>query len=179
MTGSTYLDYDKTLNKAFKMLKEDKLKSFGLFVIAGINLGLRIDDLTSLSFEQLRSDSITIIEGKTKKKRTLKVNEQIHKALKSFDADARGYAFISQKGTPFSPQHINRLLKQHFKGVGNGKVSSHSLRKCFGRRVYDVNGQSEHALVKLSQIFNHSSTQVTRIYLGIQQEEIDDIYMNL
>lgn len=179
MTGSTYLDYDKTLNKAFKMLKDDKTKSFGLFVICGINLGLRIDDLTSLSFEDLRSDTITIIEGKTKKKRTLKVNEHITKALESFDDDLRGYAFTSQKGTPFSSQHINRLLKQHFKGVGDGKVSSHSLRKCFGRRVWLNDNQSERSLIYLSQLFNHSSTSVTRVYLGIQQEELNDIYMNL
>lgn len=179
MTGSTYLDYDKTLNKAFKMLKDNKTKSFGLFVIAGINLGLRIDDLSKLSFEDLRSDSISIIEGKTKKQRTLKVNEHITNALNSFEDDSKGYAFVSQKGTPFSSQHINRLLKQHFKGIGGGKVSSHSLRKCFGRRVWDNDNQSERSLVYLSQLFNHSSTQVTRIYLGIQQQELDNIYMNL
>ncbi|WP_067150815.1 tyrosine-type recombinase/integrase [Pseudotamlana agarivorans] len=179
MTGSTYLDYDKTLNKAFKMLKDDKLKSFGLLVICGINLGLRIDDLSKLSFEELRKDSIDIIEGKTKKKRTLKVNEHIKLALTYFEDDLKGYAFTSQKGTPFSSQHINRMLKQHFKGVGNGTVSSHSLRKCFGRRVWENDKQSERSLIYLSQLFNHSSTQVTRIYLGIQQEELDDIYLNL
>lgn len=179
MTGSTYLNYDVTLNKAFKMLKDDKLKSFGLLVICGINLGLRIDDLTSLSFEDLRSETISIIEGKTKKKRVLKPNDHIKQALTFFPDDSRGYAFISQKGTPFSSQHINRLLKQHFKGVGSGKVTSHSLRKAFGRRVWENDNQSERSLVQLSHIFNHSSTAVTRIYLGLQQEEINDIYMNL
>ncbi|OCK42513.1 hypothetical protein BA195_10075 [Tenacibaculum soleae] len=179
MTGSTYFDFDKTLNKAFKMLKDDKLKSFGLFVICGINLGLRIDDLSKLSFEDLRGDEITIIEGKTKKQRTLKVNDHIKLALTFFDESLRGYAFKSQKGTPFSSQHINRLLKKHFKGVGAGKVSSHSLRKCFGRRVWDNDNQSERSLVYLSQLFNHSSTQVTRTYLGITQDELNDIYINL
>ena len=179
MTGSTYLDYDKTLNKAFKMLKDDKLKSFGLFIICGTNLGLRIDDLIRLSFEQLRSDTIDITEGKTKKKRSLKVNEHIKLALTYFDDDLKGYAFKSQKGTPFSSQHINRLLKKHFKGIGGGTVSSHSLRKTFGRRVFETNNESEKSLIYLSQLFNHSSTQVTRTYLGIQQEELDNIYMNL
>ena len=179
MTGSTYLDYDKTLNKALKMLKDDKLKSFGLLVICGINLGLRIDDLSRLSFDDLRADSFTITEGKTKKQRTLKVNDHIKQALTYFDDDAKGYAFTSQKGTPFSSQHINRLLKKHFKGVGAGTVSSHSLRKTFGRRVWDNDNQSERSLVYLSQLLNHSSTQVTRVYLGIQQEELDDIYLNL
>lgn len=179
MTGSTYLDFDYTINKSYKLLKDDKTKSFGLLVICGINLGLRVDDLLKLSFEDLRQDSITIIEGKTNKKRTLKINEHIHKALESFEYVQMGHAFKSQKGTAFSQQHINRLLKKHFKGVGDGKISSHSLRKCFGRRVFETNGETEKALVYLSQIFNHSGTRVTRIYLGIQQEELDDIYMNL
>lgn len=179
MTGSTYLDYDYTLNKAFKLLKDDKTKSFGLFVICGINLGLRVDDLSKLSFEQLRQDSFEITEGKTNKKKVLKVNDRIKQALSHFESDLRGYAFISQKGTPFSSQHINRLLKSHFRGVGGGTVSSHSLRKCFGRRVWDNDNQSERALIYLSQLFNHSSTQVTRVYLGIQQEELNDIYMSL
>ncbi len=178
MIGSTYLDYDSTLNKSFKMLRDDKLKSFGLFVICGINLGLRIDDLRKLSFDDLRQDEINLIEGKTKKKRTVKVNEHIKLALTHFNG-SRGSAFVSQKGTAFSSQHINRLLKKHFKGVGGGVVSSHSLRKTFGRRVWDNNSQSDAALIKLGQLFNHSSTSVTRIYLGIQQEELNDIYMNL
>lgn len=150
-----------------------------MLIIAGINLGLRIDDLTSLSFEQLKEDSISIIEGKTKKKRTLKINDHIKQVLTCFNDDSRGYAFTSQKGTPFSTQHINRLLKQHFKGVVNGVVSSHSLRKCFGRKVWDNNNQSKRSLVYLSQLFNHSSTSVTRVCLWINQEELDDIYIIL
>lgn len=179
MTGSTYLDFDKTLVTAFKMLKDEKTKSFALLVISGINLGLRIDDLSRLTFEDLRGETISIVEGKTKKQRTLKVNDNIRRALSYFGDEVSGYAFKSQKGMRFSPQHINRLLKQYFKGVGTGKVSSHSLRKCFGRRVWDNDNQSERALVYLSQLFNHSSTQVTRIYLGIQQEELNGIYDNL
>jgi site-specific recombinase XerD len=35
------------------------------------------------------------------------------------------------------------------------------------------------ALIYLSEIFNHSSIAVTRRYLGIRQEQLKDIYMNL
>ncbi|WP_178338857.1 tyrosine-type recombinase/integrase [Arenibacter nanhaiticus] len=179
MTGSTYLDFDRTLNKAFKMIKDDKDKSFALLVICGINLGLRIDDLTNLTFEDLRKDTFTITEGKTNKTRTLAVNDHIKTAVSYFSEDVKGFAFISQKGTRFSSQHLNRKLKEAFKGIGSGKVTTHSLRKCFGRRVFESNGESEKSLVYLSQLFNHSSTLVTRTYLGIQQEELNDIYNNL
>jgi integrase len=175
MTGSIYIDFDKALNKGMKLIKTNENGSFGLLIVCGINLGLRIDDLLKLSLEDLRGGTIAITEGKTKKKRNLVINDNIKKAMKYFDASKKGYAFKSQKQTAYSTQHVNRLMKVHFKG----KVSSHSLRKSFGRRVWSNDNESERSLIYLSELFNHSSTLTTRIYLGIRQEELDDIYLNL
>lgn len=179
MTGSTYIDYDKALNKGTKLITTGENPNFGLLIVVAINLGLRIDDLLKLTFKQLKQDSITITEGKTKKKRTLRINNTIKAVLKHFEDsliyEKGGNPFVSQKGSVYSVQHVNRLIKKYFKG----KVSSHSLRKSFGRRVWENDNQSERSLVYLSQLLNHSSTHVTRTYLGIQQEELDDIYMNL
>ena len=175
MTGSTYIDFDKALNKGMKLIKTDEDKIFGLLIVVGINLGLRIENLLQLSFEQLRSDNITIIEGKTKKKRSLAVNDNIKSDMSHFDSLDKGYAFKSQKGTVYSPQHVNRLIKKYFKG----KVSSHSLRKTMGRRVWENDNQSERSLIYLSELFNHTSIATTRIYLGIRQQELDNVYMSL
>jgi integrase len=55
--------------------------------------------------------------------------------------------------------------------------SSHSLRKCFGREIFNRSGENaELAIVKLSQLFNHSSTSITRRYLGISQKELLETY---
>ncbi len=175
MTGSTYIDFDKALNKGMKLIKSNENPSFGLLIVVGVNLGLRIDDLLKLSFDDLRQEKIEIIEGKTKKKRSLVINEHIQTALNYFDSDIKGRAFKSQKGTVYSIQHVNRLIKKYFKG----KVSSHSLRKSFGRRVWANDSESERSLIYLSELFNHSSSKVTRTYLGIRQAELDNIYMNL
>ncbi len=80
----------------------------------------------------------------------------------------------------YSIQQVNRLLKEAFKRETKSKnISSHSLRKGFGRRVWENDNQSERALVYLMELFNHSSLAITKRYLGIRQEELDDIYMNL
>lgn len=176
MKGATYLDFDKATAKALKLIRNENDKTFGLLIICGINLGLRISDLLSLTFADLRDDTIKIKEQKTNKLRVLKVNDSIKQALIYFeDMNDNFHCFRSQKGSIYSSQHVNRLLKKHF----NKDTSSHSLRKTFGRRVWENNGESDKALTYLSDIFNHKDTATTRIYLGIRQEEIDDIYMSL
>jgi integrase len=55
----------------------------------------------------------------------------------------------------------------------------YTLRKTFGKRVWEMDGQSERSLVYLSQIFNHSNVGITRRYIGIVQEDIRNIYLNL
>lgn len=175
MTGSDYIDFDKALNTGMKLIKTNENPNLGLLIVVGINLGLRIENLLELSFKNLRNDSIDIIEGKTGKKRTLIINDNIKNAVSYFDKEYNGYAFKSQKGSVYSPQHVNRLLKQYFKG----KTSTHSLRKSFGRRVWENDNQSERALIYLSEVLNHSSVTTTRIYLGIRQAELNNIYLTL
>lgn len=175
MTGSDYINFDTALNVGLKLIKTQENPRLGLLIVTGINLGVRIENLLQFKFEDLRQKNVTIIEGKTGKKRTLVINDNIRTALALFKNQYNGYAFKSQKDTIYSRQHVNRLLKKYFKG----KISTHSLRKSFGRRVWDNDNQSERSLVYLSELFQHSSISITRIYLGIRQEELDNIYINL
>ena len=86
---------------------------------------------------------------------------------------------VSQKGTVFTVQRINVILKEvkrkYRLHVGN--FSCHSLRKTFGRQVYTMNdNNAELALVKLMELFNHSNVAITKRYLGLRQEEILQTY---
>ena len=86
---------------------------------------------------------------------------------------------VSQKGTIFTVQAINRILKEIKKKyrLKIKNFSCHSLRKTFGRQVYTMNGDnSELALVKLMELFNHSRVAITKRYLGLRQEEILQTY---
>ena len=89
---------------------------------------------------------------------------------------------VSQKGTVFSVQRINIILKEVKKKykLKIKNFSCHSLRKTFGRQVYNMNcDNSELALVKLMELFNHSSVAITKRYLGLRQEEILQTYESL
>ena len=60
---------------------------------------------------------------------------------------------------------------------GSQVVTRRPLRKTFGRQVYNMNSEnSELALVKLMELFNHSSVAITKRYLGLRQEEILQTY---
>ena len=56
----------------------------------------------------------------------------------------------------------------------------YSLRKTFGRQVYNMNNQSlELVLVKLMEMFNYSSVVITKKYLELRLEEILQTYESL
>ena len=186
-TTADYVDYDFALNKAMRELKNGKQLKIAFIIIVGINTGLRISDILSLRHINLKGDVIDIIEKKTAKKRRITINEIIKKSYKIFidrldyiPTDEE-YLFTSQKGGVYAVRSVNRVIK-YILSQKKGKklnISTHTLRKTFGRRVWDNNGQSEKALIYLSDIFNHSNTAITRRYLGIRNEEIADIYLNL
>lgn len=182
-TTSDYLNFDTATRVAEKLMKgEGSKKTIGLYIAVSINTGLRISDVLNLKWSDLMSkDRFSIIEGKTKKRRAIAINENIKKALKHFaPRDTERLIFRSQKNTKFSRQQINRVLKQVFnKEAQKLNISSHSLRKTFGRRVYENNGESEKALIYLSELFNHTSMATTKRYLGIRQNELNNLYLNL
>ena len=183
-TTADFLDFDSTLNKAVKLLKNDEKKfKIAFLTIIGINVGLRISDILNLKHKDMQNDSILLIEQKTGKRREIRINDIIKKSYKVYcnklgQINSDDFLFISQKGGVFTSRQVNRLLQSIFTTKAKN-ISSHSLRKTFGRRVWQNDGESERALIMLSKIFNHTSVGTTRIYLGIQQEEIDDIYVNL
>lgn len=181
VTTSDYLNFDSTLNKAMKMIKNDKNYKIGFLVVFGINSGLRISDIISLKFSDLENDSISLVEKKTNKKRVIRLNDNIKNAyslLKDRVSETDGYVFFSNQNTVYSTQYVNRKIKEIF-GTKKLSVSTHSLRKTFGRQVWSNNNETDKALLYLSDLFNHSSPAITKRYLGIRQEELDDIYMSL
>jgi integrase len=180
-TTSDYYNFDELTMKGIKIIKQGDSPRLGFLVIVGINTGLRISDILKLTFEDLEQDSIDILEGKTGKKRTVRMNGNIHEALVILKSKTRitsGMVFLSKNNTPYSIQYINKWLKLNFKS-GKLRCSTHSLRKTFARTIITRSANQMQTLNLLSEIFNHSSPAITRIYLGFRQEEIDDIYLSL
>ncbi len=183
-TTADFLEWEEAMNLIRKLFKDENY-SMSLLIALGCFFGLRISDILSLRWNQiLNVNELTIIEHKTGKKRTIRINPQLkrhiadcYKAINPIGSNAP--VLISQKGTVYSIQRINIILKELKKKyrLHIDNFSCHSLRKTFGRQVYNMNNDNaELALVKLMELFNHSSVAITKRYLGLRQEEILQAY---
>ena len=188
-TKSDYIEWN-TAQLLVQRLERDGDWKFALLVATGIFTGLRISDILSLKWNDLLGrGSMQITEKKTKKDRTITINPQLQEIvsriyLKQKVTDPDDLIFLNRWGTgAITRQYVNGKLKriatkyQITKDVSS--IKSHSLRKSFGRRVFESNDSSELSLLLLSDILNHSSPKTTKIYLGIRDREIQDVYVNL
>lgn len=185
-TTADFLEWNQ-MTCLVRNLFDDGNYSFSLLIAVGCFTGLRISDLLKLKWcDILNVDNLIVTEQKTDKKRTIKLNPQLQRHIKAcYKVVAPDTldtpCFLSRIRTVYSVQRINVVLKnlKYRYSLKISNFSSHSLRKSFGRRIYENAGNSEHALVMLSQIFNHSNTAITRRYLGLKQEEIFEMYDSL
>ena len=77
---------------------------------------------------------------------------------------------------PISRTQAYRIVKTAAEEtVQDEHISCHSLRKTFGYHAWK-NGTPPALLM---DVYNHSSYKVTQHYLGIEQDERDEIYLNL
>lgn len=183
-TAADYLVWSDAMNLIRKLVKDGNYK-MSLLIAIGCFTGLRISDILSLRWKQILNVSeFTIIEKKTGKRRTIRLNPELQRHITDCyehiqPIGVESPILVSQKGTTFSVQRINIILKE-LKRKYRLKInhfSCHSLRKTFGRQVYNMNSDnSELALIKLMELFNHSSVSITKRYLGLRQEEILETY---
>lgn len=183
-TTADYLEWTEAMNLVRKLYNDNRT-TLSLYIGCSCFFGLRVSDTLSLRWEDLlNKDEFELVEKKTKKNRTIKINSQLKRHIsdcygKIKPCNLHEYIFTSQKGSVYSIQRINVILKD-LKVRYNLKIkncSSGSLRKAFGREIFNRSAENaELAIVKLSQLFNHSNPAITRRYLGISQKELLDTY---
>lgn len=144
----------------------------------GINSGLRIADILSLDVKDVKDkDYIELREKKTNKYKKFPINENLKVEIEEFVRDVPDDRplFYTQRGYRLDRAQAYRILNKAARAVGiKGRIGTHTLRKTFGYHFY----QRYDDIVMLQKIFNHSSSSITLRYIGIEQEDIDKIYLN-
>lgn len=157
-----------------------------MLIIIGLNSALRISDILHLTYGDIYDfykkewkTHITIREQKTGKLNRILINKEIRSVLEHCSDyphhQEDNWLFESQiqSNMPLSRFQAYRLIKEAaaFAGLNSG-ISCHSLRKTFGYHAWKQG--TPPAL--LMNIYNHSTYQITKRYLCIDQDDKDEVF---
>jgi len=167
-------------------LKRKKNPRDLLLFTAGINLGLRISDLLRLKVEDVKDrkgdirDFIYITEQKTKKQRKIALNDGVREALqiyfdKSRIYDLDQYLFLNEKSRgnkPLTRVRAWQLINEWCREVGiEERIGTHTLRKTLGYQMR----KKGIAIEIIQAILGHSNAKVTSRYIGISDDELEEV----
>lgn len=159
-------------------------------ILLGLHTALRISDLLHLRWMDVYEfknhcyrDHLFIQEKKTGKKTVIALHPHAVAALQQLKKERPSvvptdYIFTKNTDytTPLCRSQAFRIVKHAAeKSLHEEHISCHSLRKTFGYHAWKQG--TPPAL--LMDIYNHSSYQITKKYLGIQQDERDSIFMEI
>ena len=175
----------KQIETIKKLLKQQNSRDYCLFTV-GINSGLRISDLLNLTVNDVIENGkiknrIRLREKKTNKFKDFPLSDNsklaLREYLKSRDYKLNEPLFISRKNKGFLlRQQAYKIINDVAKSIGiKDKIGTHTLRKTFGYHAYN-NGYD---ITLIQKLFNHSTPAITLRYIGITQEELDDVYLSV
>jgi len=142
----------------------------------GINTGLRAGDILNMRVYQYKDGKIYVTEEKTGKKRIAKLppkaKSELDRHIRFFKLSGDDYVFPSPLNMNEHLSHVTvwRRLKDASKGM-KLNVGTHTMRKTFGYQLY----KKTKDLRLVMEALNHSDMGITLRYIGVTQEQIDDI----
>ena len=159
-----------------------------LLIALGLNTALRISDILELRWDDVCTSDfryvqhIIVKQKKTGKSTVIYLNQNVHEALAAYEQSVMhpfnkfSYIFKNSKGKPISRIQAYRIITEaaeycHIEGV----ISPHSLRKTFGYYAWKQGVQP----ALLQELYQHSSYAITKRYLGIDQDELDEVYKRI
>ena len=170
-------------------LDNKQIRNYTLFTL-GINTSLRIGDLLTLKWGDVYDFSgghclshIRLTEQKTGKTSLIALNREAVSSLQLLlrtvePVTKETYMFQSREGgnRPICREQAFHIIKNaavnlHIDGV----ISCHSLRKTFGYHAWK-NGVPP-ALIMF--IYNHSTIEITKRYLSIDQDDKDTVFLTM
>lgn len=173
--------------KEYYKTKRPDYRNYAL-IILGLNTALRISDILHLTLENVYNGKkvrthITIRERKTGKENRIFLNDCVRQMLAAYRKvliktrmykSGNPYLFPSPRseGQPLSRFQAYRIISAAADGVGiEDTVSCHSLRKTFGYHAWK---QGKDPIV-IMVLFNHSSLNITKRYLCLEQDDKDAV----
>ena len=192
--------YDKHIDEATNEDQRRVACRNKMMFVVGLNIGIRVSDLATLKYSfffdkkpngEYAFKKFYTLQPKKQRKSgkfvKLFFNQTVRVAIENYIAEypfksLDEYLFTSREGDnkPLETRSIWRIIKRTAKEAGIDKnIGSHSLRKSFGYWVFNNSTDKNKALVMLQTIFGHSSTVVTARYIGITDDDVEDVFNSI
>lgn len=178
---------NKDTIKAIELyLKNNNFRNYGLFKVQ-LNTGLRISDIVKLKYNDIFNENgqikthLNIIEQKTNKKRVILINNTLkivfNELKDNLSIKPQEYIFKSRKGknNAITTTQVHRIYQNIAKIFNLKNFNSHSLRKTFCYFIYKKNKD----INLIMKLMNHSNSNITLRYIGLTDNDIDNIYNEL
>ena len=161
-----------------RKLRRSDARYYAFFTL-GLNTALRPGDLLNLKAGDVFSESghvksrLYVTAQKTGKQHRIKLNDAAREALEYLWAKC-GPLKPEDRLFPWTRQHAWRLVNRwcHEVGLTDGRYGGHTLRKTWGYMARKYHGVP----IELIQAkLGHSTPAVTKRYIGITDDEIEDV----
>lgn len=177
-----------TAFRSYYLNQEVNLRNY-MLICMGLNTALRISDMLQLKWGNVYDfdrkhyvKHIVVQEGKTGKETRIAINNNLIDAFEMYmgslkSVSGNDYIFTGKtKGTHLSRSQAFRIITHVAEALNmeNG-ISCHSLRKTFGYYAWKYGTPP----AMLMEIYNHSSYEITKRYLGIKQDDRDNVFLKV
>ena len=178
---------DKKQLEAVKGYLRGKNKRDYLLFMIGISSALRISDILRLKVKDVWTgkkpvEYVDLHEKKTGKYKRFPVTPNLSKAIKEYMTEYSPaqdqFLFVSRVGEnkPITRQYASMMLNEACDMVGiTEPFGTHGMRKTWGYWAFKQNISLDY----ISLALNHRSVAETKRYLGLLQEDLDNIYLQV
>ena len=169
----TFEESEKLLSVIDGKFKERDYAIVTLF----LNCGLRLSELVSINYNDIRDDGALVITGKGNKERMIYLNQACINAVAAYmkvrprDGVKDRALFLSRRNQRISPKTVQHLVYTYLDkaGLGDRGLSVHKLRHTAATLMYR-DGHVD--LLVLKEILGHENLGTTEIYTHIASDAV-------
>lgn len=140
-----------------------------------LNCGLRLSELCSIDYNDIRDDGSLVVTGKGNKERTIYLNQACidaiisHMKVRPHDNVKDKALFLSARNQRISPKTVQHIVYTYLDkaGLGDRGLSVHKLRHTAATLMYQ-HGKVDVLLLK--EILGHENLSTTEIYTHIADD---------
>ena len=167
-----------TLEEAEKLLSvidgKNKERDYAIITLF-LNCGMRLAELVSIDYNDIKADNTLVITGKGNKERVVYLNQACVDAINTYrkvrpnDGVKDKALFLSSRNQRINPRTVEIMVENNLikAGLGDRGLSVHKLRHTAATLMYQHWNVD---VLVLKEILGHENLSTTEIYTHISNE---------